>query len=291
MDEYEPLRQFLALSRTLHFGQAARACYLSPSALSRSIQRLEDQLAETLFDRQHHSVALTPAGESFRHHVLAVLGEWNRFEAERAPAKGFLSGTVRIYCTVTAAQSFVPDLLGEVRRKHPGIRLELTTGYASDAIEQLRGGAIDVSVAALPDRLPAGIISRDLLSTPVVFVCPRINGPVSAAVKRKTIDWSTIPIVLPAHGLAREYLDRWLDRRGITPNVYAEIEGHEAILSLVALGCGLGVVPRLVLEKSALQDRIVEFAVKPTLRSFRIALCIRRRSMSNPVIGAVWEAI
>jgi LysR family positive regulator for ilvC len=290
MDEYEPLRQFLAVSRTLHFGRAARTCHLSPSALSRSIQRLEDQLGEPLFDRQHHSVTLTPAGEAFRRHVLAVLDEWDTFESERASAKGFLSGTVRIYCTVTAAQSIVPDLLGEVRRKHPGIRLELTTGYASDAIEQLRGGAIDVSVAALPDRLPAGIISRVLLSTPVVFVCPGIKGPVSRAVERRTIDWATIPIVLPAHGLAREYLDQWLDRRGITANVYAEIEGHEAILSLVALGCGLGVVPRLVLEKSALRDRIVEFAVKPTLRSFRIALCIRGRSMANPAVCAVWEA-
>jgi LysR family positive regulator for ilvC len=291
MDEYEPFRQFLALSQTLHFGRAARACHLSPSALSRSIQRLETQLGEALFDRQHHSVALTPAGEAFRHHVLAVLSEWDRFEAERAPAKGFLSGNARIYCTVTAAQSLVPDLLGEVRRKHPGIRLELTTGYASDAIEQLRGGVIDVSVAALPDRLPAGIISRDLLSTPVVFVGPRIKGPVSDAIDRRNIDWSVVPTVLPAHGLAREYLDQWFDRRGITPNVYAEIEGHEAILSLVALGCGVGIVPRLVLEKSALRDRIVEFAVKPTLRSFRIALCVRERSLSNPVVRALWEAV
>jgi LysR family positive regulator for ilvC len=110
------------------------------------------------------------------------------------------------------------------------------------------------------------------------------------AIDRRVIDWSTLPIVLPAHGLAREYLDRWLHGRAITPNVYAEIEGHEAILSLVALGCGVGVVPRLVLEKSALRDRIVEFPVKPTLRSFRIALCIRERSLSNPVVAAVWEA-
>jgi LysR family positive regulator for ilvC len=289
MEEYEPLRQFLVLSRTLHFGRAARACHLSPSALSRSIQRLEDQLGEALFDRQHHSVALTTAGEAFRHHVLAVLGEWDRFESERASAAGVLSGTARIYCTVTAAQSIVPDLLGKVRRKHPGIRLELTTGYASDAIEQLRGGAIDVSVAALPDRLPVGIVSRLLVTTPVVFVSPRVKGPVSDAIGRRVIDWSALPIVLPAHGLAREYWDQWLDRRGITPNVYAEIEGHEAILSLVALGCGVGVVPRLVLEKSALRDRILEFAVKPALRSFRIALCIRERSLSNPVVAAVWE--
>jgi LysR family positive regulator for ilvC len=291
MDEYEPLRQFLALSGTLHFGRAARASHMSPSALSRSIQRLEEQLGELLFERQHHRVTLTPAGEAFRHHVLAVLGEWERFESERASARGVLSGTVRIYCTVTAAQSIVPDLLAKVRRKHPGIRLALTTGYASDAIEQLRGGAIDVSVAALPDRLPVGIVSRVLLSTPVVFVGPKIKGPVSDVIERRVIDWSTLPIVLPAHGLAREYWDQWLERRRITPNIYAEIEGHEAILSLVALGCGVGVVPRLVLEKSALRDRIFEFTVKPALRSFRIALCVRDRSLSNPVVGAVWEAI
>jgi LysR family positive regulator for ilvC len=290
MNEYESLRQFIELSRSLHFGRAARVCHLSPSALSRAIQRLEEQLGEPLFDRQHHRVALTPAGEAFRHHALAVLSEWDHFATERASAKGLLSGTVRIYCTVTAAQSIVPDLLGKVRHKHPGIRLELTTGYASDAIDQLRGGVIDVSVAALPERLPAGILSQLLATTPVVFVGPNTKGPVSSAMDRRVIDWSTLPLVLPAHGLAREYVDQWLELRAITPNVYAEIEGHEAILSLVALGCGVGVVPRLVLEKSALRDRILELPVKPTLRSFRIALCIRERSLSNPVVAAVWEA-
>jgi LysR family positive regulator for ilvC len=85
-------------------------------------------------------------------------------------------------------------------------------------------------------------------------------------------------------------LDQWFDRRAIVPNVYAEIEGHEAILSLVALGCGIGVVPRLVLEKSALRDRILEFTVKPALQSYKIALCIRERSLSNPVVAAIWDA-
>ena len=79
-------------------------------------------------------------------------------------------------------------------------------------------------------------------------------------------------------------------KRNITPTVYAQIEGHEAILSLVALGCGVGVVPKLVLEKSALRDRITELPVRPTLRSFRIGLCVRRQSLNNPLVAAVWNA-
>ena len=290
MRDYEPLRQFAELARTLHFTKAARACHVSPSALSRAIQRLEIEVGEPLFERQHHAVSLTPAGEAFRHHASAVLDDWSRFIEARSHAAGALTGTVHVYCTVTAAQSLVPDVFARVRRAHPGIRIELMTGYATDAIEQLRGGTIDVSVAAMPDRLPAGILSRVLATTPVVFVGPKVGGPVRDAMQARTIDWPALPLVLPAHGLAREYVDQWLDRRAITPSIYAEIQGHEAILSLVALGCGVGVVPRLVAEKSALRDRIVELPVRPALRRFRIALCVRERSLSNPLVAAVWNA-
>lgn len=218
------------------------------------------------------------------------MDEWHRFEAERAPGRGALTGTVHVYCTVTAAQSIVPDLLGRVRRTHPRIRIELATGYAADAIDQLRGGEIDVTVAALPDRLPSGIMSRLLTTTPLVFVAPSIEGPVNDAARRRPIDWAKVPLVLPAFGLARDYVDQWLGRRSVIPPVYAEIEGHEAILSLVALGCGVGVVPRLVLEQSALRNRIIEIPVKPPLRQFRIALCVRQRSLANPLVAAVWKA-
>ena len=290
MNEYVPLRRFVELARALHFGRAARACHLSPSALSRSIQRLEAQVGEPLFEREHHKVTLTTAGAAFRRHALAVLEEWHRLEEELARERGELRGTVHAYCTVTAAQSILPDLLGRVRQKHPGIRIELETGYAADAIEQLRGGEVDVSVAALPDRLPAGVVSRLLTTTPVVFVGPTAEGPVRDALGRRTIAWDGVPLVLPAHGLARDYVDEWLQRRSVAPNVYAEIQGHEAILSLVALGCGVGVVPRLVLENSALRDRITEIPVRPALPPYRIALCVRERSLSNPLVAAVWNA-
>jgi LysR family positive regulator for ilvC len=290
MIEYEPLQQFVELTRTLHFGRAARACHVSPSALSRSVQRLETHVGEQLFEREHHKVSLTPAGEQFRRHALAVLDEWHRYEQERAEHHGELSGTLHVYCTVTAAQSIVPDLFGRLRRKHPGIRIELQTGYSSTAIEQLRGGEIDATIAALPPRLPVGIASRELTTTPVVFVAPRINGPVRDLVTRRRIEWTAVPLVLPAHGLARDYADDWMARRAITSNVYAEIEGHEAILALVALGCGVGVVPKLVLEKSALRDRISELVVKPALPPFHIALCVRERSLANPLVHALWNA-
>lgn len=290
MNDYEPLRQFVELSRTLHFGRAARATHISASALSRAVQRLEAEVGELLVQREHHKVTLTPAGEAFRRHALHVLDDWQRFAAERAGAHGTLTGTLHVYCTVTAAQSIVPELLGGLRREHPGVRVELETGYAADAIEQLSGGGIDVTIAALPSRLPAGVASRVLTTTPLVFVAPSIEGPVRQAIRGRAIKWDEVPFVLPAHGLARDYADEWFTNKGIVANVYAQIQGHEAILSLVALGCGVGVVPQLVLENSSLRDRVLALPVRPSLPQFRIGLCVRERSLSNPLVAALWNA-
>ena len=290
MIEYEPLHQFVELTRTLHFGRAARACHVSPSALSRSVQRLEAQLGEQLFEREHHKVTLTPAGEQFRRHALAVLDEWHRYEQERASHHGELNGTLHVYCTVTAAQSIVPDLFGRLRRAHPGIRIELQTGYSSDAIEQLRGGEIDATIAALPDRLPVGVTSRALTTTPVVFVAPRLDGPVRDLINRRRIDWTSVPLVLPAHGLAREYADDWLDRRAdhAEPLRRDRRPRSHPRSRRARLRCRRR--PQARTRKSALRDRITELAVKPALPPFHIALCVRERSLASPLIRALWSA-
>ena len=219
---------------------------------------------------------------------MIVLDDWQRFAGERAPAHGELSGTLHVYCTVTAAQGIVPDLLARLRGTHPGIRIELATGYATDAIDRLRGGDIDVSIAALPDRLPPGIVSHVLTTTRIVLVGP-MQGPLFDTTKRRPLDWSQIPLVLPAFGLARDSVNQWLTARGVVPVVYSELQGHEAILALVALGCGVGVVPRLVLEKTALRDQIVEIPVRPMLRGLRIGICVRDKSLSSPPVAAVWD--
>lgn len=64
--------------------------------------------------------------------------------------------------------------------------------------------------------------------------------------------------VVPARGLVREAAHRWFRRRGVTPMITAEPDGHEGLLALVALGYGTGIVPRLVLESSATASRLVE---------------------------------
>ncbi len=98
-------------------------------------------------------------------------------------------------------------------------------------------------------------------------------------------------MVLPQFGLARRSVDRWFRARKIAPRISNEVPGNEALLSLVALGCGVGVVPRLVLENSPLTDRVRELPVRPALPPFRIGFCTRARRIDSPIVSAFWDSI
>jgi len=105
------------------------------------------------------------------------------------------------------------------------------------------------------------------------------------------IDWHRIPVILAERGLSRVRIDRWFKEKEIQPNIYAEVAGNEALLAMVSLGCGVGVVPQLVLEKSPLKDRVRVFEVDPDLTPFTIGACTLEKHLTHPVIGAFWATV
>jgi LysR family positive regulator for ilvC len=154
----------------------------------------------------------------------------------------------------------------------------------------LEKDAVDVAVAALPERVKKALVTRIVTYTPLTFVAPQLACEVSRRVEQRPIDWTRLPVVLPAAGLARALVDRWFRRQRITPNVYSEVTGNEAILSLVSTGCAVGVVPELVMEKSPLRANVRALETELRLGEFRVGLCAKRRSLKNPLVAAFWQA-
>jgi LysR family positive regulator for ilvC len=288
--DYEDLRLFLHLSRTLHFGRTSRECHLSTSALSRAIQRLESELGEPLFERDQRKVALAPAGIVFREHAAETLA---RYEAvkQRIAGGDRLTGTLSIFASVTACQSFLPRVLSSFRRDYPDVQLRLETGYAADALGMLTSGTVDVTVAALPDRVADNLSSRVLLVTPLIFVAPASDCEVSRLADKRPLDWSALPLILPASGLMRQSAERWFKRRHVAPHIYSEVAGNEAILSLVSLGCGVGVVPRIVFEKSPLRPELRPLEIEPRLPELRVGVCTQSRRLKSGIVKAFWDSL
>ncbi|MCK5197576.1 MAG: HTH-type transcriptional activator IlvY, partial [Spirochaetales bacterium] len=100
-----------------------------------------------------------------------------------------------------------------------------------------------------------------------------------------------LPMVLSEQGLSRQRVDSWFQKKGLKPDVYAEVSGHEAILAMVRLGCGVGVVPRLVLEKSIFTAEIAVMDVTPRLQPYTVGLCLSAKRLASPLVRAFWEIV
>ncbi len=289
--DHDALRLFLHLSQTLHFGRTSRECHISPSALTRLVQRLEHELGWPLLLRDQRTVKLTPEGVRFAAHARDVGERWQELQRALQGQSERLTGTISLFASVTACQSFLPRILSAFRQAYPQIHIQLETGYAANALEMARQGAVDVAVAALPASAPAGLVTRVVLHTPLVFIAPASPCEIARLVDRTPLPWPDIPIVLPAGGLARDSCDRWFRRKRITPRVYSEVAGSEAILSLVSLGCGVGIVPQLVMDKSPLRAEVRALHVEPRLDSFHVGVCTHRRRLKSPLVRAFWDSI
>lgn len=280
----DELRTFLDLSRTLRFARTSDARHLSPSALSRAIARLEQRTGHRLFDRDHQTVALTPAGARLVPVVEALLQRWDeQMAALDGDSAEAVTGSLSLYCTVTASQSILPDILHDFRDRFPNVRIDLETGDAADALDRLASGT-DVTVAGLAERPPPGVRSRVVTRTSLVPVA-------STRALRSRLDWSATEFVLPSTGAVRSLVDSWFRQHRRVPIVAAEAHGHEAVLSLVVLGCGVGIVPQLVVEKSPLASELTILPARPKLPQLSIAVCTLADRMRLAPVRAFWETL
>jgi LysR family positive regulator for ilvC len=291
--DFRSLRHFLNLADSLHFGRASEAGHVSPSALSRSIQRLEQEVGATLFERNNRSVSLTHAGRLFLDYARQALGEWDAIRNSLMEAAGELHGEISMFCSVTASHSFLFDILTRFRRDHPRIEIKLHTGDPEEALARVLAGGEDISIGARPAALPKGLAFRLITVSPLVFIAARGDEQLKVASGRQAgkADWSNVPMILPERGLARSRVDEWFRKLGVTPVIYAQVAGNEAIVSMVSLGFGVGVVPQIVLDNSPLADTVQVMDVRPELASYEVGLFALEKRLASPLISAFWSQL
>lgn len=284
------LQQFVTLADTLHFGRAAERCHISASALSRSIRQLEEAVGVPLFERDNRSVELTAAGRDFLGYARDAVHAWDTLRQQLQERAGELSGEVSMYCSVTASYSFLYELLSEFRRNHPRIEIKLHTGDPEQAMAHVLAGREDIAIGARPDVMPSSLAFRPIATTPLVFIAPRDRqAGLYTLPGTGSPDWSVVPMILSESGQARDRVDDWFRSREVTPTIYAQVAGNEAIVSMVSLGFGVGVVPRIVLENSPLAGSVQVLRVSPELPPYEVGLFALEKKLRSPLINAFWS--
>lgn len=140
----------LAVQRHLHFKRAAEDCNISQSALSTALAEMEKQLGFQVFERDNRKVLVTPLGEQVlsraRQIELQVEDLTKLADAQRAP----LSTPLSVGVIPTIGPYLLPRVLPALQTQYPALQLDIVEDQSAEVLEQLRRGALDAAIIALP---------------------------------------------------------------------------------------------------------------------------------------------
>jgi len=147
------LRYFIALEKHKHFGNAAKASFVSQSAFSVAIKELESQLGAQLVDRTNKSVTITRAGREVANHARLCLRDIEYLSEIAQSNLTPLSGQLNFGIIPTIAPFVLPNLLPALRKSFPKLKLYLREDTTRNLHELLLEGELDLILIALPFKL------------------------------------------------------------------------------------------------------------------------------------------
>lgn len=242
--DIKPLRYFVALAETRHFGRAAARLHLSQPPLSRQLAALEADLGVRLVERSPHSVALTAAGERFYRDAQAILAALEQAGHNARAAAAGTTGTLTIGFTMCAAYSVVPRYARTFGSAFPEVTLQLREVVSNDLAAQVLNGQIDAAIM-FPGPAEKGLVSRRLVTEPLCVALSR-EHPKSRMRTLKIAQLAGEPFVLAAAEVAptlRAAIVEHCREGGFAPDVRFEVQLQQTVLSLVNEGVGVALLP------------------------------------------------
>ena len=251
--ELQSLEQFVVLAREKNFTRAATELNLSQSALSRSIQKLEDQLGQSLFDRKPREVILTDLGELLLERATEILKLMEDTFAELSEASR--RGRIRLGAIPTIAPYLLPSLLGSFAQKQSQVSVVVQEDTTDQLIKRCHLGEIDLAIVALP------IIAKELsvealFSEELLLVVPAGHAlAAQKAINVQAVDQYPFVMLNEAHCLA-ENIASFCRRQSVQPVTVERTSQLTTVQELVALDHGVSIVPAMA-RKIDLSERRV----------------------------------
>lgn len=278
--ELRHIRYFVAVAEECHFGRAAERLHIAQPPLSQQIRQLESDLGVVLLTRSTRKVELTPAGERYLQRARAILAAVDRAAEEAARVSAGELGRLAIGFTGSATYELLPSLARVLRQELPGIELELKGEMLTpDQVDALLRRSLDLGFLRPPARHP-DIEVRVLRREPLIAVLPDTH-PLAGRGNVRLFDLRDDPfITYPSHhrSVVHEAVMDACERAGFNPRRVEEVRETSTLVSFVAAGLGVALVPASVQHLQITGARYLPLA--GTTYEVELAMATRRHDDS-----------
>lgn len=240
----QQLKVFVAVARERSFTRAAREFDLTQSAVSRCVRELEDAVELKLFDRTTRQVELTNAGASLERRIGRLLDEIElTLREERAAFDGH-TGVVVIASNPVLSSAWVAQGLAACAAAFPGLIVSVRDQPQSSVLASVEQGEVDFGVVSSAEPLDGDLLhAQAIFTTPLHAVLPAMHG----LTRQSGVAWTRLnesPIVtLNADAGVRAALELAFSSNGMKRRPMQELGHVAAVLRMVELGLGIGVLP------------------------------------------------
>ncbi|RDD69888.1 LysR family transcriptional regulator [Paracoccus versutus] len=275
MIDLRKMEQFVAVAEEGHFHRAAHRLRMSQPPLTVAIRRLEEDLGVALIERGGNRInGLTDAGRAFLREARETLRQAHyAIHMARETAAG-RTGLVRLGYVGSALYGQLPDAIRTFRQARPDVGLELREATTASQIAGLRNGTLDVAVVIPPLADADGIELHGFDQDRLCMALP-VDHPLAKKAGLTVGDLAEEPFVLwpmiEGRGFHLQVI-RFCTEAGFAPQIAQEAHGMHAVLSLVAVGAGVSIVPESM--ASFRVDRIVYRQIEGAEAAFDLCLAV-----------------
>lgn len=244
----EMLKLYCDIVRLHSFSQGAAANQISQSAASQAIHQMETELEVLLIDRSKRPFMVTPEGRTFYDGCQALLQGFEKVRAQIASVRTQITGNVRVAAIYSVGIHIMSDHMQRFMSLHPQAKVRLEYLHPHKVVEAVLNDEADLGILSYPPS------NRSLTILPwrdeaMVFVC----HPAHRLARRKIITAADLHgenfVAFDADLSIRKAIDRCLRQHDVKVNVVMEFDNIETIKQAIAIGAGVGILPRPTILK------------------------------------------
>jgi DNA-binding transcriptional LysR family regulator len=271
------LRIFEAVARLGSISRAAAELHLTQPAVSMQMKQLESLLGLTLLEQVGKRLTLTQAGTELREHARDIALRVTDMAAAMDQVRALERGQLRL-AVVSTANYFLPGVVADFSRRHPGVRISLQVANREAVLASLAANTADLAITGRPPDSP-DIVAQHFMDNPLVVIAPP-GHPLAgqSPVPLARLARETLVLREPGSG-TRAALERHFAAHGLQIKPGCELGTNEALKQAVRAGLGLGMVSMQTIELELAAGCLVLLPVEgfPIVRQWFVVHRARKR--------------
>jgi len=277
MPTLKQLKYLAAIAETHQFERAAQMCHVTQPTLSAQLSALEQRLGVSLVERGRHGASLTPVGRQIVERAIIALKSAEEIKEIARAGRHGVTGTVRIGILPTLGPYMLAELLPDVRRRYPRLKLYVREELASDLLNNLRHGRHDAILTSLPIR-DDNLQVRPLFWEPILLAMPQDHALASKrSLSSADLRGQAVLTLEPGHILHRQVREL-CDQYRMELQFDYEGTSLDTLRIMVGIGMGIALLPALYVRSEIPKVTNVKVAKLPTSKAGRTNALVWRKS-------------